>query len=769
VLLILDLGIHDAFELHGRPRVYNWDPREPISMMFGYPVGPHKDVGHHDKISRLISKCILQLLFLDREFAETMDPREDRTSAVRSQLLNILLSRMRGVAAGPDASPVADPSAGPSAGPQLPPLRFEPSAANTRPERHQLTPITERSHTAGTTIDNYPSHRSSTMQSTGADVLREGSRSSRHVGGPVLDRAINRSPSPLAALPAPDENSEQSGPTPRQSEERPVSRPDSKFSQVNEQPKTSFDSNAVNPANVSLPVSPPPESMRNVTPDLGVVKTPMGSPTTPSAQPPGGKAPASAPTSPNLPSPYSPVPPAQKDVMASSSKINLATPYSPVPQQTSFVTQAPAPATTVASLPQSPPQQQKDSGTQALSPLMTQNQKDLKASGLKISEVQPSAGPSSSAPSVDGSGGFTDDAGAALYYVQQYDDEKGQAEGSGSHLAPNKAAEYDDDDDTSPSEYDSPSKTQPVANPNGRPTVDNTAGRTPPPTEWQQTASTFASSELMPAESPINSQLGSRGALVGRKPSGARAPQKLSRQSFNGSLSSHQEETDDDEVRGKMSRQQSDTIPLPQRDHSVGPQNVDDNADALAALSFLDQEQQSLPSQKADERPKKTLYVESPSTRPVASAESQQYRSSFAPSKQVAERKARSQAQHEAQTAAAHKPGRANGKKKAKVGSAGAWNDSTDEEEEEEEEEEDTDDDADSDVEPSARGSKAGHDSSLGHPSSSQPQQAPRDSPAGSATEHNVYPQLRPVRTLPQVPTSRPSGKIDLVNADINF
>lgn len=40
------IGIHDAFELYGRPSAYTWDPRDPMSMMFAYPVGPNKDVRH---------------------------------------------------------------------------------------------------------------------------------------------------------------------------------------------------------------------------------------------------------------------------------------------------------------------------------------------------------------------------------------------------------------------------------------------------------------------------------------------------------------------------------------------------------------------------------------------------------------------------------------------------------------------------------------------------------------------------------------------------
>ena len=39
-----NIAFHDAFELYGRPRAYTWDPRDPASLMFGYPVGPNKEV-----------------------------------------------------------------------------------------------------------------------------------------------------------------------------------------------------------------------------------------------------------------------------------------------------------------------------------------------------------------------------------------------------------------------------------------------------------------------------------------------------------------------------------------------------------------------------------------------------------------------------------------------------------------------------------------------------------------------------------------------------
>ena len=37
----------------------------------------------------------MQLLFLDREVAENLDAREDRTSAVRAGLQNLMLGRMK--------------------------------------------------------------------------------------------------------------------------------------------------------------------------------------------------------------------------------------------------------------------------------------------------------------------------------------------------------------------------------------------------------------------------------------------------------------------------------------------------------------------------------------------------------------------------------------------------------------------------------------------------------------------------------------------------
>ncbi|TCD64822.1 hypothetical protein EIP91_003603, partial [Steccherinum ochraceum] len=197
------IGIHDAFELYGRPRIYSWDPRDPQSTMFAYPIGPHRD-----------------LLFLDRELAENLDPRDDRTSSVRRQLKQILWNRMRGSVPGPDKAqpplpsgdqppmlpPLPDmdeedepeqpaasgsqlpnqlPSGAAQFSMQIPPLDFEhtpdepaaqpepepePSdvarqASDTRSAARPLTPITERSNPSMSGDTNIPSQRASLRQS----------------------------------------------------------------------------------------------------------------------------------------------------------------------------------------------------------------------------------------------------------------------------------------------------------------------------------------------------------------------------------------------------------------------------------------------------------------------------------------------------------------------------------------------------------------------------------------------------------------------------
>ncbi|KAK4051814.1 hypothetical protein OIV83_002519 [Microbotryomycetes sp. JL201] len=78
------VGLSDAFKLYGRPRGFSWDPRDPSSMYFALPIGPHRD-----------------RLFLDRELVDNLDITESRPRAVRAVFHNILFDRMRGVRSQP--------------------------------------------------------------------------------------------------------------------------------------------------------------------------------------------------------------------------------------------------------------------------------------------------------------------------------------------------------------------------------------------------------------------------------------------------------------------------------------------------------------------------------------------------------------------------------------------------------------------------------------------------------------------------------------------
>ncbi|KAM0753820.1 hypothetical protein T439DRAFT_164204 [Meredithblackwellia eburnea MCA 4105] len=74
------VGFSDAFKLYGRPRGFSYDPRDPSSMYFALPVGPHRD-----------------RQFLDRELVDTLKIDESRPRAIRAVFHNILFDRMRGV------------------------------------------------------------------------------------------------------------------------------------------------------------------------------------------------------------------------------------------------------------------------------------------------------------------------------------------------------------------------------------------------------------------------------------------------------------------------------------------------------------------------------------------------------------------------------------------------------------------------------------------------------------------------------------------------
>ncbi|KAH9940971.1 hypothetical protein B0H21DRAFT_570068 [Amylocystis lapponica] len=202
------IGIHDAFELYGRPHEYIWDPRDPRSMMFAYPIGPHRD-----------------LLFLDREFAEGLDVLDERTSSVRLQLQNILLDRMRNPGSGPgepvppshDHAPVLPPlhevqsqENQEAEQPQprrerfsLPPLNFDGPLSGSNngppvPEKRVLTPITERSvrDTSRSLSGDNPLTGTSTGRPTTPSTVAENSEETGIIAGqPLTTSLVDTGPS----------------------------------------------------------------------------------------------------------------------------------------------------------------------------------------------------------------------------------------------------------------------------------------------------------------------------------------------------------------------------------------------------------------------------------------------------------------------------------------------------------------------------------------------------------------------------------------------
>jgi CCR4-NOT transcriptional complex subunit CAF120 len=292
--------------------------------------------------------------------------------------------------------------------------------------------------------------------------------------------------------------------------------------------------------------------------------------------------------------------------------------------------------------------------------------------------------------------------------------------------------------------------------------IDTSAQRNTSTMSWKSPVIPSAGSRIVGRLSPTRSGLG-------RKPSGARAqvtPRSYNRvgpESFSSQTLTEEEES--------MSEKRD------QESLNKNPYD-DDNAEALAALTYLDmadlQDVSTSPTPPTPqlrspiitppsvERPRFQLSdgPSIPST--MSSSDSVPYRSSFAPSSKVAERIMKVQAQQAAHEAAKHRPGRANGKKKAKTTAAGAWGESSDEEDDEEED--DDEDEVDSDPEVPMRGpqsssSQQGFSSS----SSSRPplssQYGTSDSNVGGPPSH-----LRPPRHLPPVPPGRPGKCYDSVH-----
>ncbi|WVQ70567.1 hypothetical protein IAR50_000086 [Cryptococcus sp. DSM 104548] len=128
-------GFHDAFGLYGRPEKYNWDPRDPKSLFFAYPQGPHR--GN---------------LFLSIDEALRGDFRVTSLAEVRAQLVHLVHRRLAGGIqdhieedSGEDEDQHERMMPKEEGNFRLPPLAF--SEINDHEEQNMprsLTPITER-------------------------------------------------------------------------------------------------------------------------------------------------------------------------------------------------------------------------------------------------------------------------------------------------------------------------------------------------------------------------------------------------------------------------------------------------------------------------------------------------------------------------------------------------------------------------------------------------------------------------------------------------
>ena len=664
--------------------------------------------------------------------AESMDPRDDRTSAVRSRLLNTLLDRMQGKPSHAPRASSSPPTLPPipsarseeehedeASGsrlapmPQLPALSFDAQAQDSK---RILTPISES--------EGNGHSRPMTSQQQG----RQDSGSNEV----MLDKAVHGSPTMMSA-------SETFGPVRRSSEASSqnvnTSRPDSKLSHsfVGSGPKSKTptdDSHGhhVEPVNITLPVSPAPTS-----PSVGS----RSFTTSPPPMSPHSRSGGMAIVPPRTPSP--------------AGFSILTSPHSAIdsPKHGSFMAlyegseRGARPEVSVMSTPKSA------SSSLPLTP-------------SKLS--QPPASVPNPSTSGDSSSNLYEEAGA-LYYMQQFDQET-SSQVPLRRVPPIDEDEDEDEDAESSSEYGpTPALTSPLSS-GSNPVSPPRTGANSPARHGIASRNLARTSTLPTADAGAPLKVVTP---IGRRPSGARAPPSGRR------VVSDQNPERRDSPRTSMD-DESDLAY--NRATSLNSQMDDPNADALAALSFLEQEDKPAPSRLPAKQTSQSSSSQAASPPPIdgsappiivepedqgrsstpGSDAASQYRSSFAPSKTAMQRKAKTEAQQAAQEAAAHRPGRVNGKLRAKTGNTGAWGDSS-EEEEDEDEDEDEDVDSDGGTPASARGRDDRSASGQPVDNLSLHSQARGPSPGGPLADSSYHPQLRLPRNLPQVPGPRPQGE----------
>ncbi|KAI0303795.1 hypothetical protein B0F90DRAFT_1326973 [Multifurca ochricompacta] len=702
------IAFHDSFSLYGRPRVYSWNPHDPVSMMFAYPAGPARDS-----------------LFLDRELAETMDPRDDRTSAVRSRLLGILSLRMQELTSPDATSRSPQPNApsvhlplpstdeptkgtsqdGSSSLPQLPPLAFSSSEPEALSHR-ALTPIIE------------------------------GSGPEKDLGHPITeDRVEERAPEPPKSA-SPPPVSPPSVYTPTEAASVSVSPPRGSI-------ESSRNASIAKPFAGNVPSELP-----YVDDGRGVL---VASPT--SAHSFHSSAPASPPSlSPaNSSNPPASLSPAQAPPRTPSPKFSVLTsPHSMMDSPTRAMSQSFA---------------EFGSGAERTSRQSFSPPTALRAASLPSSKLnqEPVLAIKNSSHEEEISDIF-DEAGA-LYYIHQF--EQGSPEAN-----PRSAPEKDLTSASASSDFDGNGSgngniSQPVVAPL-RPKTTS-----PPPQHQYTTTMAMAAARSLTSidtshpshrKPPIQPLPRTPTLDYGpeRRPFGARAaPSPASNRqeiaasatqpSLNPTITTRSSTGNNSVQSGSMS------------------QLEDSDADALAALTFLERHEDALPIATAQSAPPPRLQQQPPAIvgpelevdPPTPESENASvYKSSFAPSKNAMQRKARTEAQQAAHEAATHRPGRALETTKTRRNTAGAWGDSSEEEEDEEDEEDDDDnEDVDSDglpVAPRDDRSVSNYAASANQRSQYSSPRGPSPLASGDASFHQ--PQLRPPRNLPPVPPPRGQG-----------
>jgi CCR4-NOT transcriptional complex subunit CAF120 len=656
--------------------------------------------------------------------AENMDPRTDHTSAVRSRLLNILSLRIQAISSS-----------------NVPPKLPNSNASSTLPPLPSTDePATGTPQNGFTSLPRPPSHAfaPSGPQATPRALtpIVESSSSERDpsrlpVNGTTVANSDNIASSPLSQK---ARNEETNAPSPSQLS------PSSTYSPTEA---------------TSVPVTPPLESVSErasiianlgkPSPVLEVAPASGGSRERPHVSD-DDRAKDVDPSSPSVHSLHSSA--------ASPPFLSPATSSDPPPSAstTQVLPRTPSPGLSILTSPHSMAgsparlnQSFADLGTSGLSTQSLASSTVLHSVPLQPSKLSQDSVQASTDSPRDEAPGIYDEAGV-LYFIHQLD--QGSLD-----VKPQPPPEMDGQDVSSGSENTRLSQfVQPPIGPlrpkSASPPPTASSGRSLPPID------------VVSHRKPPNQPLPRTPTLdsgLERRPAGARAAPVSNRQDLT-----VQQPRNGDIRQGRMS------------------QLEDPDADALAALTFLERHDGNVQNAPVPAPVSSTSSPDSPPSSPPSrpreeppsivepdmqppSPESENasvYRSSFAPSRNAMQRKARSEAQQAAHEAATHRPGRGTAKAKNKPKRGGAWGDSSEEEEDEEEEEED--EDVDSDGQPA----NPRDDRSVSNYAASLNQRSRLSTPRGPSPLPNggdlppQQPQPRPPRNLPPVPVLRGQGML---------